>query len=239
MSHDAGQLLFWRPTTQPLANPAALVAALDAGHAPTELHDLDIPAILAALKKTYPSFNPDDPFIDVPPQQTAITFKWSPKHVAAFFEGDPFRQMDKLSLLMSSLGLACYDAFTSQAFTADAPPRFVADPLTEAYDRILSRIQVDFSNNFLASRGYPVDKKLGFSPALRRIARVNSLKSMELTSQMQDAWKAYRNSFEYAEELHKRWTSYKARHAKKAARASQTPLPAPDPAPLPSTPAPS
>jgi hypothetical protein len=153
MSHDAGQFFFWRPVTQPLANPAALANALHAGQAPPELHDLDLPAILAAIKKAYRSFNPDDPFIDIPRQQTAITFGWSTKHISAFFEGDAFRQMDKVSLLMSSLGLACYDILSSQSHTVDALPRFLADPLMDAFNRILVRIKDDFYNNFFASLG--------------------------------------------------------------------------------------
>ncbi len=158
MSHDAGQFYFRRPASHFLPDPAAIVAALAVGQVPPELHDLDLPGILAAIKKAYRAFNAGNPFIDIPRQQTAITFNWSVKHVAAFFEGDAFRQMDKVALLMSSLGLACYDALASKTYTADAPPRFTADPLTEAYDRILLRIQEDFSNKFLTSRGYPAEE---------------------------------------------------------------------------------
>jgi hypothetical protein len=141
MGHDAGHLVFWKPKVAKVSDPAGVLKALEAGELPAALTEIDVPRVLTELRRIYRTFKARSPAeIDLPKPETAITISWSARHFSFFFEGDAFKQMDKVSLVMSRLGLSTYDVLAAKIYATDAPPRFVGTAEEEARFKIYWRI---------------------------------------------------------------------------------------------------
>lgn len=121
---ETGWLSFWRVKAGKKAKPQATYDALQEGKEPAALEDLPVDDILAAIKRQYPSFDPKAEFveIDIPVEEAAIEPRWSKKHFHFTFFGDAFKQMDRVTELMTRLGLACYDAGTKTMYSIQKPP---------------------------------------------------------------------------------------------------------------------
>ncbi len=142
---ETGWLSFWRVKAGEKAKQEATYDALQDGKEPSALDDLPVDEILAAIKQQYPSFDPKAEFveIDIPEEETAIEPRWNKKHFHFTFYGDAFKQMDRVTELMTRHGLACYDAGTKTMYSVDEPPpSFEGTPeeqiFHEAFDTILS-----------------------------------------------------------------------------------------------------
>lgn len=215
MGHDAGHLIFWKPLASTLDDPAGLLKSLEASRLPTVLDDVDQEAVFAALKQTYRSFKPTQPVeLDFPKQETAITIAWSAKHFTFFFEGDAFKQMDRVSLLMSKLGLACFDALADKQFTADAPPRFIGSPEEEARWRIYEKVSMERRNALLAEMGFPVDPKTNVSPGMRDLLRTDPEKFRKINNEYMKRVIAATTGPEVLAEVNRRMALRAARRAK-------------------------
>lgn len=217
MGHDAGHLIFWKPVANTLDDPAGLLRSLEASPLPAVLDDIDQKAVFAALKQTYRSFKPPQPVeLDFPKQETAITITWSAKHFAFFFEGDAFKQMDRVSLLMSNLGLACYDVLADRQFTSDAPPRFIGSPDEEARWKMYEKVGMERRNALLAEMGFPVDPKTDLSPGMRELLRTDPEKFRKINNEFMKRVTAVTTGPEVWAEVDRRMALRTARQAKKS-----------------------
>ena len=162
MGHDAGHLIFWKPRAD-LGDAASVLRSVEASGLAAVLDDIDVDTVLSTLKKTYRSFKPPQPVeLDFPKQETAITISWSTRHFSFFFEGDAFKQMDRVSLLMSTLGLACYDVLATKQFTPEAPPRFIGSPEEEARWKMYEKVAMERRNALSAEMGFLSTRKRTF-----------------------------------------------------------------------------
>src|SRR5687768_8032634 len=103
MGMETGWLSFWRVQVGTKTKPEATYDALQDGKEPGALDDLPVDDILAALTEQYPCFDPKAEFaeIDIPEEETAIEPRWSKKHFHFTFYGDAFKQMDRVTELMT------------------------------------------------------------------------------------------------------------------------------------------
>jgi hypothetical protein len=218
MGHDAGHLIFWKPLARTLDDPAGLLRSLEASSLPAVLDDIDQKAVFAALKKTYRSFRPPQPVeLDFPKQETAVTITWSGKHFAFFFEGDAFKQMDRVSMLMSKLGLACYDALADKQFTTNAPARFIGSPDEEARWKMYEKVAMERSNALLAEMGFPVDPKTNLSPGLRELFRTDPERARTINNDFMKRVGSVTTGADVWAEVDRRMALRAARQAKKSA----------------------
>lgn len=142
MGMETAWLSFWRVKPGKKAKPQATYDALQDGKEPATLDDLPVDDILAAIKKQYPRFDPKAEFaeIDIPKEQTTIEPRWNKKHFHFTFFGDAFKQMDRVTKLMTRLGLACYDAGTKTMYSVEQPPpSFQGAPDDQIYDKALDK----------------------------------------------------------------------------------------------------
>lgn len=142
MGMETGWLSFWRVKAGKKAKPEATYEALQDGKEPSALDDLPVDHVLAALKQQYPSFDPSAEFIeiDIPEEETAIEPQWNKKHFHFTFYGDAFKQMDRVTEVMTGLGLACYDAGTKTMYSVEKPPpSFQGTPEEQAFSNALDK----------------------------------------------------------------------------------------------------
>lgn len=158
---ETGWLSFWRVKAGKKAKPDATYDALQEGKDPAALEDLPVDDILAALKQQYLSFDPNAEFveIDIPDEETAIEPRWSKKHFHYTFYGDAFRQMDRVTKLMTRLGLACYDAGTKTMYSVEAPPpSFEGTPEDQTFFNALDKTLSKAAADARASTSNPQDR---------------------------------------------------------------------------------
>lgn len=158
---ETGWLSFWRVKAGKKPKPEATYDALQDGKEPAALDDLPVDDILAALKQQYPSFDPNAEFVevDIPEEETAIEPRWNKKHFHFTFYGDAFKQMDRVTELMTRLGLACYDAGTKTMYSVEQPPpSFEGTPEEQTFYNALDKTLSDAAANARASTTNPQDR---------------------------------------------------------------------------------
>lgn len=101
--------------------------------------------ILAALRQQYPSFDPQAEFveIDIPEVKNAIEPRWSRKHFHFTFYRDAFKQMDRVTELMTRLGLACYAGTKTLYSVEQPPPSFAGTPEEQTFYNALDKTLSD------------------------------------------------------------------------------------------------